>query len=373
MAKSAATEVQDQAVETSTPTTRKRRTTKKTTKASSTTDATENGGTTTKKTRRKVVKKKTTTRKSEADEGVSPTESGPAEETAAAREVPRSTASAEPKADTSPDSPAGRSGSAGRSKPNRQVPPNQPLSPELQAMAAAGKKKKKRKKRKKSGGGSGGGQSHQQMPDTPPILDTELPSDEELEREAAELAAEIGDRYDEVKKDAIHLSELQRMELDELYKVAHEEGLAEIGNLKKQDLIFKILKSRIARQGLMFGEGTLEILPDGFGFLRSPLYSYLPSPDDIYVSPSQVRRFGLRKGCIVQGLVRPPKETERYFALLRVDNINGRRPEDIHDLPVFEDMTPLHPDKRFQLETEPNIIETRVVDLVAPSAWASER
>ncbi|MCK4872177.1 MAG: transcription termination factor Rho [Phycisphaerales bacterium] len=167
----------------------------------------------------------------------------------------------------------------------------------------------------------------------------------------------------------MHLSELQRMKIDDLHTVAHEEGLTDLGKLHKQDLIFKILKSRIAKQGLMFGEGTLEVLPDGFGFLRSPMYSYLPSPDDIYVSPSQIRRFGLRKGCIIQGLVRPPKESERYFALLRVDNINGRPPEAILELPIFEDMIPLHPDKRFTLETEPNIIETRIIDLVTPIGY----
>jgi transcription termination factor Rho len=233
-------------------------------------------------------------------------------------------------------------------------------------QSSSSRRKKKRKKKKRPG--SGGGQSSQGggTPAAPRISEADLPSDEELEREAAELAKEIGDRYEEVKADAIRLADLQRMKIEKLHEVAHEEGLSDVGNLKKQDLIFKILKSRIAKQGLMFGEGTLEILPDGFGFLRSPTYSYLPSPDDIYVSPSQIRRFGLRKGCIVQGLVRPPKESERYFALLRVDNINGHKPETIHDLPIFEDMTPLHPDKRFILETEPNIIETRVIDLVTP-------
>ncbi|MCA9297426.1 MAG: transcription termination factor Rho, partial [Phycisphaerales bacterium] len=131
-------------------------------------------------------------------------------------------------------------------------------------------------------------------------------------------------------------------------------------------LIFKVLKARAAKQGLMFGDGTLEIMPDGFGFLRSPEQSYLPGPDDIYVSPSQIRRFGLRKGMVVKGAIRPPKESERYFALLRVEQVNGRDPAKIHDIVNFEDLTPHHPEERFVLETDPDQIECRVIDLVAP-------
>ncbi|MCL4743555.1 MAG: transcription termination factor Rho [Phycisphaerales bacterium] len=162
------------------------------------------------------------------------------------------------------------------------------------------------------------------------------------------------------------IAQLQRMEMDELFGVATREGLEDFQQTPKQDLIFKILKARAAKQGLMFGEGTLEIMPDGFGFLRSPEQSYLPGPDDIYVSPSQVRRFGLRKGMIVRGAIRPPKESEKYFALLRVDRVNGREPAKIHELVNFEDLTPLHPEQRFILETTPDSIEMRVVDLVAP-------
>src|SRR5690606_29148043 len=138
--------------------------------------------------------------------------------------------------------------------------------------------------------------------------------------------------------------------------------------LKKQDLIFQILQKHVVKQGLMYGEGVLEILPDGFGFLRSPEYSYLACPDDIYVSPSQIRRFGLKVGHIVQGTIRPPKESERYFALLRVDAINGHPPDALNDVKNFEDLTPLHPYQRFVLETpdDPNNIEMRIVDLVAP-------
>ncbi len=209
------------------------------------------------------------------------------------------------------------------------------------------------------GGGGGGGFG-------PRHFDAGLPSDEELEREAAELerSAKLADPAS--LKDAISVNELQRMELDDLFKIATREGLADFHQIPKQELIVKILKARAARQGLMFGEGTIELMPDGFGFLRSPEQSYLPGPDDIYVSPSQVRRFGLRRGMVVKGLIRPPKESERYFALLRVDKINWREPSKVHDLVNFEDLTPLHPEKRYVLETSPDEIECRIIDLVTP-------
>jgi len=156
------------------------------------------------------------------------------------------------------------------------------------------------------------------------------------------------------------------MEIDEIFEVAEKEGLDDVHQIPKQDLIFKILKARATRLGIMFGEGTLEVMSDGFGFLRSPELSYLPGPDDIYVSPSQIRRFGLRKGMTVRGAIRPPKESERYFALLRVEEVNGREPAKVHDMVNFEDLTPLHPEERFVLETTPDQIEMRIVDLVAP-------
>ena len=122
--------------------------------------------------------------------------------------------------------------------------------------------------------------------------------------------------------------------------------------MKKQDLIFRILKERVKMNGLMYGEGTLEILPDGFGFLRSPDYHYLSCPDDIYVSPSQIRRFGLQTGSTVSGQIRPPKENERYFALLRVEAINYQDPNLMADKVQFDDLTPLHPDSRIVMETD---------------------
>ncbi|MCH2203191.1 MAG: transcription termination factor Rho [Fuerstiella sp.] len=156
------------------------------------------------------------------------------------------------------------------------------------------------------------------------------------------------------------------MSMTDLLEIAKRENLREINGIKKQDLIFRILKERTQISGLMFGEGTLEILPDGFGFLRSPDYHYLPCPDDIYVSPSQIRRFGLRTGATVAGQIRPPKENERYFALLRVEAINGEDPALLTAKISFDDLTPLHPDQRLRIAENPESLSTRVVDLVAP-------
>ena len=182
-----------------------------------------------------------------------------------------------------------------------------------------------------------------------------------------EEAAFPGDeRYEQIKQGDIHIAELQRMTMKELLELARQENLSEYTGLKKQDLIFKILKERTKINGLMFGEGTLEILPDGFGFLRSPDYHYLPCPDDIYVSPSQIRRFGLRTGATVAGQIRPPKENERYFALLRVEAINGEDPNLLTDKVFFDDLTPLHPENRLRLATNSKDLSTRVVDIVAP-------
>ncbi len=182
----------------------------------------------------------------------------------------------------------------------------------------------------------------------------------------AQLDAETQQRYEKAKKSDLSIRDLQKMTIDQLHDLAKEEGVENYTGLKRQELNFQILKARIAKQGLMYGEGVLEVLPDGFGFLRSPEYSYLACPDDIYVSPSQIRRFGLKVGHIVQGTIRPPKESERYFALLRVDAVNGHPTEALNDLSNFEDLTPLHPKDRLILETTPDNIEMRIVDLVTP-------
>jgi transcription termination factor Rho len=200
-----------------------------------------------------------------------------------------------------------------------------------------------------------------------PALDGKSSDDNENVRTRSMIVDdETHAKYEEVKKGELHITELQKMTVEALHELAKKEGLQEYTGLKKQDLIFKILKERIQQNGLMYGEGVLELLPDGFGFLRSPDYNYLPCPDDIYVSPSQIRRFGLRNGNVIMGQIRPPKESEKYFALLRVEAVNFEDPEALTEKVVFEDLTPLHPNKRFYLETIPEEINMRIVDIVTP-------
>lgn len=200
-------------------------------------------------------------------------------------------------------------------------------------------------------------------------LDDEEPLSlaEEIAAEAQTLKDEIHDRYEQIKQSGdTHIAELQRMSMAELIEEARKENLVDYAGIKKQDLVFKILKERVKLNGLMYGEGTLEVLPDGFGFLRSPDYHYLSCPDDIYVSPSQIRRFGLRTGATVSGQIRPPKENERYFALLRVEAINYQDPNLLSQKVFFDDLTPLHPDTRVRMETTAEEVNMRVVDLIVP-------
>ena len=188
---------------------------------------------------------------------------------------------------------------------------------------------------------------------------------EELAEEA-DRGDDTNDRYEKIKQGEIHIAELQKMSMQQLIEEARKENLTEVAGMKRQDLIFKILKERVKMNGLMYGEGTLEVLPDGFGFLRSPEYHYLSCPDDIYVSPSQIRRFGLQTGATVSGQIRPPKENERYFALLRVEAINYQDPNLLSQKVPFDDLTPLHPNARIMMEYDPHDINTRVVDMIAP-------
>ena len=177
---------------------------------------------------------------------------------------------------------------------------------------------------------------------------------------------ETNEKYEEIKKGDMHITALQKMTIKELQDAAKREGIKEYSGLKKQELIFKILKERVNQNGLMYGEGVVEVLPEGFGFLRSPDYNYLPCPDDIYISPSQIRRFGIRTGATVSGQIRPPKENERYFALLRVEAINYENPDLLNETTVFDDLTPLHPDERLILEVKKAETEMRIMDLVTP-------
>lgn len=162
----------------------------------------------------------------------------------------------------------------------------------------------------------------------------------------------------------MNIVELETKTLDELQELAKEFNITGYSRLKKSDLIFRLLRANAERQGYIFGGGVLEIMPDGIGFLRAP--SLLPGPEDVYVSQSQIRRFGLRTGDLVIGQVRPPKESEKYYSLLRVEAVNGLDPEVAKNRPHFDNLTPIFPNKMFDLETRPDILATRLINLVAP-------
>jgi transcription termination factor Rho len=189
---------------------------------------------------------------------------------------------------------------------------------------------------------------------------------EEIVSEANRAGERVGIPSSTDDGPALNVARLQQTSYEDLKELAIREGLNELDGINKQELIFSILKTRMKANGLMYGEGTLEILPDGFGFLRSADYHYLSCPDDIYVSPSQIRRFGLQTGSHVAGQIRPPKENERYFALLRVEAINRQEPSSRSRIKPFDELTPLHPNKRLMLEHRSDEMSTRVVDLLTP-------
>jgi transcription termination factor Rho len=189
---------------------------------------------------------------------------------------------------------------------------------------------------------------------------------EEIQKSKKSKEESVHAKYERIKKGNLYLTDLQKLTVEELHEVAKKDNIKEYSALKKQDLIFRILKERIRQNGLLYGEGVLEVLPDGYGFLRNPSYNYLSSPDDIYVSPSQIRRFGLRTGNIVSGQIRPPKDSEKYFALLRVEAVNYENPDNLAEKVVFSDLTPLHPEERFILETTSEELNMRIIDLVTP-------
>lgn len=162
------------------------------------------------------------------------------------------------------------------------------------------------------------------------------------------------------------ISSLKSKKIVELNEIAKKLKVEGFSDLRKQDLIFKILEAQTAKDGLTFSKGVLEVLPDGYGFLRSSDYNYLPSPDDIYVSPSQIKKFNLRTGDFVSGQVRPPKEGERFFALLRVEAVNGIDPSKIRGRTLFDNLTPVYPTKKINLESAPGEYSMRVVDMLAP-------
>ena len=164
----------------------------------------------------------------------------------------------------------------------------------------------------------------------------------------------------------MNVSELKSKKINELTQLAKQLKIDGYAGMRKQELIFSLLQAQIEKNGLIYGEGTLEILPDGFGFLRAPSYNYLPGPDDIYVSPSQIRRFNLRTGDTVSGQIRQPKESERYFALLKVEAINYEDPEYARDKILFDNLIPLYPEQKVDLQTDPENYSARIMDLLTP-------
>jgi transcription termination factor Rho len=169
-----------------------------------------------------------------------------------------------------------------------------------------------------------------------------------------------------VKEAALNLKRLKEKKIAELAQLAKNFSIEGAANMRKQELIFAILGAQTEQNGFVYGEGVLEILPDGFGFLRAPDYNYLPGPDDIYISPSQIRRFNLRTGDVVSGQIRPPKEGERYFALLKVESINFEEPEKAREKILFDNLTPLYPNAQLHLEHAPDEYTTRIIDLFTP-------
>ncbi len=190
--------------------------------------------------------------------------------------------------------------------------------------------------------------------------------DSEKNSEKTNGGEKIMEKVAEKNVEQMDIGKLKDMKMSDLAKVARDMNINGISGIKKQDLIFKILQGQAEKEGLMFGEGTLEILPEGFGFLRSVNYNYLPCPDDIYISPSQIRKFDLKTGDSVSGHIRPPKEGEKYFALLKVEAVNYENPEKAKDKILFDNLTPLYPNQRLALETKTEEVSTRIIDLLSP-------
>ena len=185
------------------------------------------------------------------------------------------------------------------------------------------------------------------------------------ERDEPRFEERRGHQRDKIAA-SINIAKLQAMSMTDLNKMAKDLGVENFGTMRKHEVIFQILQKNAERAGVLFSEGVLEVLPEGFGFLRSQSFNYLPCPEDIYISPSQIRRFDLQTGNLIAGQIRPPKEKEKFFALLKVEAVDGEEPDKAKDKTHFENLTPLFPNKRFILETAPEELSTRVLDLVCP-------
>ncbi len=187
------------------------------------------------------------------------------------------------------------------------------------------------------------------------------------DEEAAILSDSEQEELLQASKNVTKIADIQRMNIDELKNFGKQIGLEHLGSLTRSQIVFDVVKSISENPNeILYGEGVLEVLPDGFGFLRSPNYNYLPSAEDIYVSPQQIRRLDLKKGDTIRGTIRSPKEKEKYFALLKVDAINDERPQRVNERIHFENLTPLYPDKRIVMETTKDKLSMRVLDLAAP-------
>ena len=211
----------------------------------------------------------------------------------------------------------------------------------------------------------GGGGGHRQQNHELPVADPAL----EYAAEQAKLEAEAAANPDAPlpqRAPLLNINDLKDMSIQKLTQVAKDLNVAGATGMRKQDLIFQILKAQTEQSGFLFSEGVLEVLPDGFGFLRAPDYNYLPGPDDIYVSPSQIRKFDLQTGDTVSGQVRPPKDGERYFALIKVEAVNFEAPDQARNKLFFENLTPLYPQERLKLETGGDNVSARVMDLMTP-------
>ena len=219
-------------------------------------------------------------------------------------------------------------------------------------------RRRSRGRRSRGGGGGGGGNRASGNKQQQSAKRDYFPSDDELAEDEA-LAEDNG-------QEKIYVQELKLLTAEELTVFAEEREIENAAGMRKADLLFAILQAQTAKHGQIFSEGVLQILQDGFGFLRAPDQNYLAGPDDIYVSPSQVRRFNLKTGDTINGQVRPPKEGERYFALLKVEEINFEPPENAKHKILFDNLTPLYPEEKFVLETKTGGVTTRIIDLIAP-------
>jgi transcription termination factor Rho len=211
-----------------------------------------------------------------------------------------------------------------------------------------------------------GDRQQERTHDRQPDRQSDRQPDRLPDRQQDRIPDYVEEEYVSTSENKLNLTDLKQKSMPELMELANNFKIENPSNLRKQELIFALLQECASQNGQIFGEGVLEILPDGFGFLRSPLYSYMPGPDDIYISPSQIRRFGLRKGDVISGQIRPPKEGERYFALLKVSEIGFEPPEASKHLVLFDNLTPLYPNKRFIMENGAENHGSRVIDLLAP-------